>query len=297
MGIGTSKGAFYEDQFHYAQSQWDPGKFDDNEITPNKQQTDKSLENAELNPSTGLGIEVGKKEMPFPDNNNPDLAFNNRFGNLPPSGIINDLKKPTGETVPLMRKIDYKTASPLVTITDEDIDKATGLALSFSGGGLSTSEIGGVKILQGKDSNVTPMRPKAGNDNVPDTPMYGATKIDQLARKLAETENGKGSWDRIGGGGQEHYYRDARKALRNVEDAGQIPTPEMDKIIDKSWKDLAAKSERDTKLIDDMAKLRDRFVDRDWSDFEYAKYNKLGKELHGKHWEDMTREILNKPLE
>lgn len=46
---------------------------------------------------------------------------------------------------------DIKTASPLVTITDEDIDKGIGLALSFSGGGLTTGK-------------VLPMR-KAANDN------------------------------------------------------------------------------------------------------------------------------------
>lgn len=46
---------------------------------------------------------------------------------------------------------DIKTASPLVIITDEDIDKGMGLALSFSGGGLTTGK-------------VLPMR-KAANDN------------------------------------------------------------------------------------------------------------------------------------
>ena len=63
MAIGTSKGAFYEDQFHYAQSQWDP-KYDDNEVSPNKMQTDKQLDKEELNPSTGLGIEVNYKPNP-----------------------------------------------------------------------------------------------------------------------------------------------------------------------------------------------------------------------------------------
>lgn len=48
---------------------------------------------------------------------------------------------------------DIKTASPLVTITDEDIDKGMALGLSFSGGGLSTNK-------------VIPMR-KAANDNKP----------------------------------------------------------------------------------------------------------------------------------
>lgn len=40
---------------------------------------------------------------------------------------------------------DIKTASPLVTITDEDIDKAINLGMSFTGGGLSTTK----KVSQG----------------------------------------------------------------------------------------------------------------------------------------------------
>lgn len=46
---------------------------------------------------------------------------------------------------------DIRTASPLVTITDADIDKGVSLGMSFSGGGLSTK-------------NVTPFR-RAANDN------------------------------------------------------------------------------------------------------------------------------------
>lgn len=105
MGIGTSKGAFYDDEFHYAQSQWDP-KYDNNVITPEQQKTNKALDEAELDPSTGLGIEIGNKNvMPFPDNKDSNTDFNTRFGNLPPSGILNDLKKPDGNSVPLVRKI------------------------------------------------------------------------------------------------------------------------------------------------------------------------------------------------
>lgn len=47
--------------------------------------------------------EVNKQQMPFPDNRNPDMDFNNRFGNLPPSGILNDLKPPPEK--PLQRKL------------------------------------------------------------------------------------------------------------------------------------------------------------------------------------------------
>lgn len=105
MAIGTSQGAFYEDQFHYSQSQWDP-KYDDNEITPNKQRTDKALEGAEVDPSTGLGIDVAfKNASPYAFdyrnksyNNNYDTklthdeekTYNSRFG--PDDSIDYDMR-------------------------------------------------------------------------------------------------------------------------------------------------------------------------------------------------------------
>ena len=49
---------------------------------------------------------VASSKMPFPDNKDPRQDFDYRFPkDLPPSGILNDLKKPTGQTVPLVRKI------------------------------------------------------------------------------------------------------------------------------------------------------------------------------------------------
>jgi hypothetical protein len=77
MGIGTSLGAFYDDEFHYQQSQYDPKRFDtndDNVVSPNKFQTDKTLDNAELDPSTGMGLEINLSQDPLytPDTKNLD---------------------------------------------------------------------------------------------------------------------------------------------------------------------------------------------------------------------------------
>ena len=47
MGIGTSKGAFYEDQFHYSQSQWDH-KYDDNVVNPNKNGPESSTQDKNI---------------------------------------------------------------------------------------------------------------------------------------------------------------------------------------------------------------------------------------------------------
>lgn len=104
MGIGTSLGAFYDDEFHYQQSQHDPKRFDTNDenvVTPNQQGTNKALDDAELNPSTGMGLEVG-----------------------------------------------YKTSSPLVNITDEDINTAINVGMAAGPGTMAgvksqTSKMGG----------------------------------------------------------------------------------------------------------------------------------------------------------
>lgn len=115
MGIGTSKGAFYEDQFHYAQSQWDP-KYDDNEISPNKMQTDKKLDKSELDPSTGLGIEVGYKGQ----TGNPGFFNKLIYGDNPALPEIS-LGGPKGSADPK-------------DISKEDLEKATNIGLSAGPG-------------------------------------------------------------------------------------------------------------------------------------------------------------------
>jgi len=65
------------------------------------------------------------------------------------------------------------------------------------------------------ERSIIPFRQRTANDNMKDFPVYGGiSDVEQLARKFAESDNGKGSWDRIGGGGQEHYWRDAERALK-----------------------------------------------------------------------------------
>jgi len=47
-----------------------------------------------------------QQQMPFPDNHNPDMDFVNRWpAQLPPSGILNDLKAPNPD-LPLARHLD-----------------------------------------------------------------------------------------------------------------------------------------------------------------------------------------------
>lgn len=158
MGIGTSLGAYYDDEFHYSSAQWDP-KYDDNivnsepleprlgqspspltedrnNLSPSVMMDQKNQTNDPAliyddrgnvvdydkpslkplapmqNDSTPMSIEPFieqqsmKSQMPFPDNRNPDSDFTSRFGSLPPSGILNDLKKPGDPTPPLVRRIN-----------------------------------------------------------------------------------------------------------------------------------------------------------------------------------------------
>lgn len=62
MPIGDSKGAFYEDEFRQVAAPWfiDPKMEGDEKmvVDPSVMQTNKKLDQAELEPSTGMGIEV-----------------------------------------------------------------------------------------------------------------------------------------------------------------------------------------------------------------------------------------------
>lgn len=149
MGIGTSLGAYFENDFTHQAGIEDhshdkssretndnidvnpdapnPGYFspnterftlDNNIVTPHQAYQNKQLEKVD-NDELG-GIEVSKKDkMPFPDNRNPDMDFNSRFGNLPPSGILNDLK-PQDTTPPLVRRINDKPGEYIGELGKDD---------------------------------------------------------------------------------------------------------------------------------------------------------------------------------
>lgn len=105
MGIGTSQGAYYDDGHHRAAAEWD-NKYDDNVLTPGQVETNKQLNQVEETELGGIevGMQIPQNAMPYPNNQNPDSDFNSRFGNLPPAGIMNDLK-PKIEDKPLLRRI------------------------------------------------------------------------------------------------------------------------------------------------------------------------------------------------
>lgn len=55
-----------------------------------------------------MEVAAKKQAMPFPDNHNPDMDFVNRWpSNLPPAGIMNDLRPQieTGPNIPLPANI------------------------------------------------------------------------------------------------------------------------------------------------------------------------------------------------
>lgn len=107
--IGSSIGMAYQDEFHMEASPWiqePPDTQDNNIVTPSQMDTNKQLDKVEQMEMGGIEI-AKKQDMPFPDNNNPDTDFNNRFPNLPKSGILNDIK-PSDPVPPLMRKIGWQ---------------------------------------------------------------------------------------------------------------------------------------------------------------------------------------------
>lgn len=67
MPIGDSKGAFYEDEFRQVAAPWfiDPKMEGDEKmvVDPGVAQMNKELDTAELEPSTGMGIEVVLPEI------------------------------------------------------------------------------------------------------------------------------------------------------------------------------------------------------------------------------------------
>ena len=72
----------------------------------------------------------------------------------------------------------------------------------------------------------------------------------QEARRLSDLENGPGSWNRIGGGGQEHYIRDARRlAQRQLDTVRQTLTEKNGTSRDQFWpaedQDALTQAERD----------------------------------------------------
>lgn len=82
MPIGDSKGAFYEDEFRHAAAPWFgtaddnvvspleivPGGVENNEVSPRTMMSNKELDQWEVEPSTGTGIEVSlKKESTYED--------------------------------------------------------------------------------------------------------------------------------------------------------------------------------------------------------------------------------------
>jgi len=114
MGIGTSMGAYYDDEFHRAAAEWDP-KYDDNIQSPtNDQMKDSS---AEVSPQT--------------------LEDKNTFKPL----ITPVADKQTAE--------DYIKTGKL-KITPEEIDTAMNLGMSFSGGGLSLAGVRAKTLDVGK---------------------------------------------------------------------------------------------------------------------------------------------------
>jgi hypothetical protein len=78
------------------------------------------------------------------DNNVIDPETTPDIGTDDQNIVTPDTIQPKDQSL-IIPAADIKTSSPFVTITDNDIDKAIGIGMAFSGGGLSTSAAEKVK--------------------------------------------------------------------------------------------------------------------------------------------------------
>lgn len=154
MPIGGSDGSFFDNKFDFFK-QVRPGEFapsddvDENMVkTPSEVMTGKKLDDAELDPSTGLGIDVAYRR-PLGSPTEPAGAFKPDASQTVP-GDFTKIKRggppvPMPEVVSHIKTlenipgVDPKTAD----ITNEDIDTAINVGLSGGPGTLA-----GVKSLQ-----------------------------------------------------------------------------------------------------------------------------------------------------
>lgn len=184
MGIGTSKGAYYETEFDHGIHTFGSG-LDDNVVDPMKMQKDvligndpkniyddqgsiidydtklptmKEFEdkikgNTTLEEEPLLHQQSMKNQMPFPDNKDPRSDFDNRYPKeLPPSGILNDLK-PQNPDRPLIRRIANITNTP-----DEIISGLEGVRTWQNRG-----TAGPTQIRRGANDNKEGIHDSAGN--------------------------------------------------------------------------------------------------------------------------------------
>lgn len=130
MPIGDSKGAFYEDEFRQVAAPWfiDPKMEGDEKsvVDPKSMQTNKQLDKAELDPTTGIGIEVSSDEIDWNAYNKPtgEMSMTD-VGDSPVQRQVDDFKK--------------QANGPAGKLDDpEALQQAMDLGMAFSGGGLAT---------------------------------------------------------------------------------------------------------------------------------------------------------------
>lgn len=289
MGIGTSLGAFFESSFdHQAGTPYVPDV---------KQPPDTGDDNVLPPDDSKRNVIEAKDRMPFPDNNNPDTDFNNRFGKLPPSGILNDLKKPTGETIPLVRRISM-TTDDRGAIQDnggEIAEMIKSPALHIEGK-LYEAPNHGMALNNYLDSN--PTRPTNGLDAMREgfTTTSGrfvdreealaiAKKQDQIKPEVLPALTSYSSMllseDLKGFDGKtaEEKLINMRRAANDnhVNKPGDPPFPWLDEkdALDAHYKKMADDMHKAGSKLDIIEGIK---RNPNLSEFEQAKINKLSKE-------------------
>lgn len=238
MVIGTSNGKQYEDMLHmhatpYFEAQ-DTGEqapgldtLDQNIVTPNQMQQNKDVNKDPRNIYNDQGEIVDydfwkpekkgeelKPMLPLP---NTDLKSMER---LP-------LPKDDSSAPATVQTVSDITTNTGVTITDVDIEKAMGIGMSFSGGGLTTK-------------NVTPMR-KAANDNL--------TKDKQPYNPREPNMIGDDAVDAV----IDQSYKDVAKNYLERHDLKADQAKLLRESLDSGWNDISKKKyENNTKRLEEI---------------------------------------------
>jgi hypothetical protein len=233
-------------------------------------------------------------------------------------------------------------------ITDEDINQAMNLGMSFSGGGLSTvgKEIEGVGKAALRTSKGDVIEGNTHGDafekyqeKYPDDNTYKgidqgfvttngrfvdreeafklATEAKQFIDKgipplgshglLSEDINPIQQAQAKAGGGDnvsnfrapanENYAPGNSKRPYNIREPDMIGSDALDAAMDKSWKEMAAKSQDFISRWDALHDFNVNTLSKKdgWNEFNVAKYNKMGREMskvHGTEWADVPVDPL-----
>lgn len=256
MTIGSSKGAFYEDEFHWRATKdlpedgvIKPQSQDKMEISPNElmpEGVDPNEFETPLSPVEENNFQDWKAHM-APNDSGHDYDFRGAFK----AGIE---PAENGHWPDTFKKPNHPTFSDQSQYATDRPD----LAGTWNG-----------------DMYISPKAiPIANITNTPDEIMSGL--------------EGVRAWQNRGVAGPTQMRRganDNNKDLYNPREPSMIGDKKTDAEILKSFQDMGTRFEMGSKILDNNAKLMNILKERPWTDLEKARFDKNNR-LHKEHFGD-----------